>query len=221
VIAGHFTVMTEKTARLLKDYVRQGGQLVFGCRTGYKDSRGHCRMAAVPGPVAELCGVVVDDFTMVSPLDEAPRLTGPLFGDAGGPHALAFNEILTPSRGVEVLASYGGGYYAAKPALTRHPHGSGAAYYYGAVFNVEVAESLIAHLRLSPAASEWLTVPEDIEYVVREHASTGQRLHFLLNYTQTDQRIHIKTVARDLLSGRDMSGSVVMQPYGVLVLPTG
>lgn len=34
--------MDQATADLLEQYVKSGGQLNLGCRTGYKDKRGHC-----------------------------------------------------------------------------------------------------------------------------------------------------------------------------------
>src|SRR3712207_8823907 len=47
---------------------------VFGARTGYKDATGQCYMRPFPGPVAELCGVTVADFTRIGPDERAPSL---------------------------------------------------------------------------------------------------------------------------------------------------
>ena len=219
IVAGHFTVMTEAAATLLEEYARRGGVVIFGCRTGYKDSRGHCRMTPIPGPVAKLCGIIVDDYTMISPTEETPTLTGPLFKRRTKRPALAFNEILCPI-GVTttILAKYQGASYAGKPALTRNAVGAGAAYYYGAVFDVELAEALIDHIGLRHPGVDWLTVPDDVELVVREDGSNGRRMYFLLNYTPQTQEIALGRPVTDLLTGAVVSGSIGMSPYGVMIL---
>src|SRR5665647_39548 len=61
----HPTIISDECAKLLEAYVEQGGQIVFGCRTGYKNIHGHCNMRVFPGPVADLCGITVEDFTLI------------------------------------------------------------------------------------------------------------------------------------------------------------
>ena len=133
LIYPHPAILTDATAALLTEYVRQGGKLVFGCRTGYKDATGQCYMRPFPGPVAELCGVTVADFTRIGPNENAPALK---WSGADGPAATAdgFNDILqVEAPGAEVLAEYAGGYYAGSPALVQNHVGEGSVYYYGAV----------------------------------------------------------------------------------------
>ena len=45
----HPVIMDERRARLLREYVEQGGVLVIGCRSGYKDMNGRCVMMPQPG----------------------------------------------------------------------------------------------------------------------------------------------------------------------------
>ena len=40
LIYPHTAILTKETAQLLKDYVEQGGKLIMGARTGYKDEYG-------------------------------------------------------------------------------------------------------------------------------------------------------------------------------------
>ncbi|THF80354.1 beta-galactosidase [Cohnella fermenti] len=70
----HPAILTEQTAELLRAYAEAGGAVLFGARTGYKDERGHCRMLPMPGFAASLCGVTVEDFTMVNGIAKAPAL---------------------------------------------------------------------------------------------------------------------------------------------------
>ncbi|HEY8283698.1 MAG TPA: beta-galactosidase, partial [Chloroflexota bacterium] len=75
LIYAHPAIMDQRLAVLLTDYVQQGGTLILGCRSGYKDRQGHCPMQPLPGPLADLCGVRVEDFTLIGPHQEAPELT--------------------------------------------------------------------------------------------------------------------------------------------------
>jgi beta-galactosidase len=218
LIYPHPAIMTDATAALISAYVERGGTIVFGCRTGYKDATGQCPMRPLPGPVAELCGVTVEDWTRIEPSDPAPTLR---WRDADRPmvRAEAFNDILhvTAPR-AEVLATYAGGYYAGSPALTRNRVGQGSAYYYGAVFNLDAASELIRQLGLASPVGDWLELPRAVELCIRERAETSERLIFLLNYSDADQTITLHRTATDLLTEQPLHGQVTLAPFDVRIL---
>jgi beta-galactosidase len=214
----HPAILTDTTAALLTEYVSRGGTLVFGCRTGYKDSSGQCYMRPFPGPVAELCGVTVADFTRIGPNESAPALR---WSDTNAPAATAgsFNDILrVEASSAEVLAEYAGGYYDGAPALVRNPVGDGNAYYYGAVFNVEVAVALIERLGLVSPVADFLDVPQAVELCIRENSQLGERLVFLLNYSDVEQTVILHRSATNLLTGNQMEELLVLAPFDVCVL---
>ena len=66
----HPVLISEERVKLLKEYVEQGGTLVIGCRSGYKDMNGKCVMLPQPGLLAELTGTDVRDFTFTSPAED-------------------------------------------------------------------------------------------------------------------------------------------------------
>src|SRR5260370_23531578 len=110
--------MDEQTGSVLTEYVYQGGQLVVGCRAGYKDKTGKCPMRPMPGPLADLCGIRVDDFTLIGPFDSPPRIEWSKGIDAPATTANGFNDILTvTSAASEILAIYKDDYYSNTPAL--------------------------------------------------------------------------------------------------------
>jgi beta-galactosidase len=218
ILYPHPTIMTDATAALLTAYVQAGGTLVFGARTGYKDPTGQCYMRPFPGPVAELCGITVADFTRIGPNESAPTLRWP---DSSGPAitADAFNDILhVEAASAEVVAEYAGGYYAGAPALVRNRVGQGSAYYYGAVFNLEAATALITQLNLTSPVADWLDLPQPIELCIREDTATGERLIFLLNYSHAAQTITLGKQATNLLTNESIQGSVVLAAFDVCIL---
>ena len=107
LIYAHPVLISEERVKLLKEYVEQGGTLVIGCRSGYKDMNGKCVMLPQPGLLAELTGTDVRDFTFTSPA-EAPVFAE--FGDKKIPMPV-FNDIITPLEGTKTLAVYGNNYY--------------------------------------------------------------------------------------------------------------
>ena len=218
LIYPHAAIMSDAMAQLLSDYVNQGGRIIFGARTGYKDLTGQCYMRPLPGPVAGLCGLTVADFTQIGPHEQAPQIQW-TNDSKRSVAAIGFNDILhVEDKNAEVLASYVGAYYSGAPALVRKQHGKGSAYYYGAVFNLEAAMALIDQLRLQSPVSEWLTLAEPIELCMRVNAATNEQLIFLLNYSAAPQNMTLHTTATDLITGQSLHGSSMLEAYGVRIL---
>ncbi|CQR55673.1 beta-galactosidase [Paenibacillus riograndensis] len=216
LIYPHPAIMSDETAGLLDQYVQQGGTLIFGCRTGYKDTRGQCYMRPFPGAARDLCGITVEEFTMV----QGTRLpTSIRWGN--DPEALtgadAFNDILHVEEDtVEVMGTYASDYYAGKPAVTRNRRGKGEVWYYGAVFNAEAAHKILDSLNLSSPAAEWLELPPEVELQIRSNDKSGYA--FLLNYSEEAVTITLKEPKTDLLTGEILSGSWKLEGFGVRVL---
>ncbi|WP_178021961.1 beta-galactosidase [uncultured Paenibacillus sp.] len=216
LIYPHPAILSDETARLLDMYVQQGGKLVFGCRTGYKDKRGHCYIRPFPGAARELCGITIEEFTRIKGTRETTFINwGQDPKDIT--EADSFNEILhIEDESAEVIATYVSDYYAGKPAITRNVRGKGEVWYYGAVFNEEAALKLSNLLKLSSPAADWLELPREVELQIREGKSTT--LTFLLNYSEEPAMIKLKDQKTDLLTGDTISGTFTMDGFGVLVL---
>ncbi|WP_248549680.1 beta-galactosidase [Paenibacillus odorifer] len=215
IIYPHPAIMTDETAALLDEYVQQGGKLIFGCRTGYKDERGQCYMRPFPGAAKDLCGITVEEFTMVKGSRQPTTISW-----SGVTEVVTgaddFNDILKiEEASVEVMAVYASDYYAGKPAVTKNRRGKGEVWYYGAVFNEQAAAEIINLIDLQSPA-DWLELPEEVELQVRTGASSSYA--FLLNYSETPVTIHLRETKTDLLSGTTLSGEVLLEGFGVLVL---
>ena len=61
-----------------------------------------------------------------------------------------------------------------------------------------------------------LQLPEECELAVRE--KDGIRYLFILNYRKTPAKIKIKKQMRDLLSGMEAAGNMLIEGYGVRIL---
>ncbi len=201
----HPVILTEKRAAMLRAYAEQGGTVVFGCRTGYKDINGVCPMMPMPGYAAELCGATVEEFTFLNSYDEKQT--------ADGVSAPVFNDVLEVTDG-EVLATFDSNYYAGKPALVRKALGKGRVYYFGATFAEDNVLSLLKRENISAPCGlgEALELPESVELAVRgEYA-------FLLNYEPTPVEIPCKADFDELLGGDAVGDRLCLPAYGVAVL---
>lgn len=208
----HAAIMTEETATLLSEYVKAGGVLVFGARTGYKDEFGRCPMRPMPGLIDTLCGVEVEDYTLASPAE--PEMTISWEHEAFA--APVFHEILRRTQpDTEVLASFDGSYYQGKPALCRRKYGAGTVYYFGGCFSTELAEKIMQTEGVAEPLHALVSAPECVEAAVREHAQ-GRYL-FLLNYDANPAKIELKTKLWDVMERKEEAGSITMAPFDVRV----
>ncbi len=212
LIYPHATILTQPSAALLQSYVEQGGCLIMGARTGYKDEYGRCPMRAMPGFAAPLCGVTVSDYTNLSPAEEPEYAVW----DGAIIEAPLFNDILEAEEGAEVLARFKGSYYDGAPALVRKRRGSGAAYYYGAGFSAPVAATFLRKLGFAEPHRDIIDLPEEAELAIR--SKDGTDYMFVLNYQPKTIKMTVKVPAVDLLTGKKLSGAAELGGYGVAIL---
>lgn len=217
LIYPHPAILTDETGRLLARYVEQGGRIVFGARTGYKNEHGHCAMRPLPGPAAELCGVTVEDFTLVAGTVQAPLLRWNGEAEQPSMRAEGFNDILQVNDpAVKVEAYYASDYYAGKPALTVRKAGKGEAWYFGAAFSEQAADRMIDRLGIRSPAADWAELPAGVEFGIRSSGDTDYA--FLLNYGAEAVKVNVLRPAGDLLEGGSVQGELLVPPYGVKIL---
>ncbi|MBQ7305020.1 MAG: beta-galactosidase trimerization domain-containing protein, partial [Clostridia bacterium] len=205
----HAVIMTEARAQLLEAYVQQGGTLIIGCRTGYKDETGKCVMLPQPGLLGKLSGTDVTDFTFASPAEEAPTILW--VGEALA--APIFADILHPAEDAKVLACHNTSYFKGQPALTEHAYGAGRVLHWGAGFSVAAVRKLLAYTGAAEPFRHLMEVPENVELVVRE--KDGRQYLFVLNYKHWAESVRLNKPMKSLLSGEICQGEVTLPPYGV------
>ena len=214
----HAAILSADTATLLDGYVRDGGTVIFGARTGYKDPTGKVSDRPLPGPVADLCGVTVTDSTMILSSEPGPVLRWRGI-DAAPSHAPGFNEIVRlDSDTAEVLAEYGDDYYAGTPALVRNRRGLGSALFFGAAFTLKTAATILAILGVGSPVEGWLELPSEVELAIRERPDTRDGLAFVMNFSSSARTIEVRRESLDILSGRSLKGFVTLAPFDVLLL---
>lgn len=216
LIYPHPAIMTEARAQILKEYVNNGGILVLGCRSGYKDINGQCVMMPSPGLLAELAGADVTDFTFIGPADQKRENVIATAKDMPDMAASLFVDIMqTTDEETEVIGRYAEDYYQGQPALVKKAYGKGAVYTLGTTFSERNARVILEILGIKEPHKELFELPETCELAVRE--KDGKRWYFVLNYQREAVEITLKKELKEVISQSTLNGKVTIPPFGVRV----
>jgi beta-galactosidase len=211
VFLPHAHLLAATDLKPLQAYVEDGGTLVFGCWSAYRDRNHWCYDASGKGFFENLVGARVADFTVVTPGESS------LIRFAHSDTLLeapVFNEVLAITADhVSVLASYESDYYAGQPAVTLHQKGQGRVIHFGSFFTPQNVTALLDTLAIEDPFAAWAKIPAAVQTVVRSNGV--ERFCFLLNFTNKPQAVTFKKSAFDLLARQEFQGRTEIPPYGV------
>jgi len=195
--------------------VEHGGVLLTDCRTGVKDETNLCHARTLPGLLAEVLGIAIEEYESIAG-DVGFTLHGraPLAGQFTAVH---YADWITP-RGAETLAAFKEWHLPDAPAATRHHFGTGVGYYVGTVVKEPAFyDALIADLRITArVAPAEIALPDGVELSVRK--GDGKEILFLLNHTQQEQTVSLPAGLTNLLTGQPANRSITLERFGVAVL---
>jgi len=211
VVAPALNLLTPTAVKNLEAYVRGGGHLVLGQRSGMKDEDNSLYPQRQPGPLADMLGARVEQWY-------ALETAIPVEGDWGaGTSTMWAEQIGVKSSETKVLARYGksNGWLDGQPAAVTRKVGKGSITYIGAGLDEatmrNAAKWMLDESGLKPVMPE---VPADVEVSVRE--GDGKRVVILENFGEK-KTITLPQAMTDVLSGTSTS-SVTLDQYGVAVL---
>ncbi|MEU0897971.1 beta-galactosidase [Streptomyces massasporeus] len=211
VLAPALHMVKGDLAARLESVAARGGTVLATFLSGRVDEHDRAFLTDVPGPLAPLMGVRVDEWDARPPefVQPVPEL---------GTEARLVFEIVLP-RGAEPVATYGTDFYAGTPAVTRNRYGDGEGWYVATALDQPgvgevVRRILTRHDLLGPYADH-----PAVETATRV-APDGTRLLFLLNHSPEPAHLTAHTTATDLLTGKrvDQGEPLVLEPSGVAIL---
>jgi beta-galactosidase len=218
VVAPAINVLPQATAEHLIAYVKQGGHLVLGPRSGMKNEYDGLWPERQPGPLQELLGGRVEEFYA---LDQPVTTTPVVDGGAEGKGDV-WAELLQPMNdATAVIAKYkpsagSAGWLDGQPAILTRQVGKGRITYVGFWPDAATLSTLTAGwIKDAGVPPLLLNVPEGVE--ICERAGEGRRVLVLINHTTETKQVPLPAAMTDLLKGGSVS-SVDLDKFGVAVL---
>ncbi|MFT8516086.1 MAG: beta-galactosidase [Acetobacter persici] len=224
IVAPGLNVLPQKVAEHLLAWVRQGGHLVLGPRSGMKDADNALDPHLQPGPLAAALGAHVSQFYgLVQPV---PLSLGQAQGSADGTvHGTGtrWAETLVPTDpATRKEGTYGpsNGWLDGAPVAVSHQVGKGEITYLSTIPDPATLETYLkTQVQSAHALSPFASLPADVEACVRR--GQGHDVLVLINHARTPVTFTLpeSTAAADLLTpGAPISGPVTLPGYGVRVL---
>lgn len=210
VVAPSLNVLTQAEADRLAAYVRAGGHLVLGPRSGMKDDANALWPQRQPGPLSPFLGARVAQYYAL----DAPIKANGALGDAT---ASIWAEELQPQAGdVAVIERYGAanGWLDGKPAVVTRKVGKGSITYVGAWFDAATLDRLAAGVLVDTHIAPILAdAPDGVE--VDERVGDGRRVLVLINHNAMPARLALPTGAHAVVGDYANGG---LPAHGVAVV---
>ncbi|MFF4633396.1 beta-galactosidase [Streptomyces griseorubiginosus] len=204
-------LMTQEAGRNLARYVENGGTLVVSYFSGIVDEHDAVHEGACPGALRDVLGLTVEEFSPLLPGQQV-RVTGPdgpeLTGDV-------WSEFVVP-RGAETVWTYADGLAAGHPAVTRHRHGRGTAWYVSTRLTARGLDALLGRAAEDAGLPSRADLPHDVEVVRREGASGS--FVFVVNHTATEAKVPLDGAGTELLTGERTAGRLAVPAGAVRVV---
>jgi len=213
VVAPHLNILTEETARHLLEYVRAGGHLVLGPRSGMKDAANALLPSRQPGDLlgAALGGEAVQWY--------ASKIRSCLRAIGNGESRIWAERLDATAPDTEALLRYGpsNGWLDGNPAILSRRVGQGRITYVGAYLDDRLMDSLAAWLvEKSGVKPPFGKVPPGVE--VCRRVGPANEIFILINHTAEAKSITLPSPMRDPLKGGTAGPKLALPPREVAVL---
>lgn len=210
VVAPNLAILTPEMTAKLTAFVRGGGHLILGPRSGQRDAYDRLQPRRQPGPLADLLGGQVEQFYA---LDETVEV--------GSGKATIWAEDLSPkAKDVQVLLRYGkaNGWLDGHAAALTRAVGKGRITYVGALIDKGLMKGLIDDALKGAGVARDFAVPQDVELMTRE--GDGRSIVILINHGKEARSVTLPESMTDILEG-GRKQAVTLAAEGVAVLQRG
>ena len=227
LVAPSLNVIPQYLADKLIAYVRQGGHLLLGPRSGMKDEFNSLNSQRQPGPLVDALGGHVDQFYALEEhasvpiavehlLDLPPTSTTPK--EPSGTADIWAETLVASAPNTTVDLRYGkteAGWLDNQPAMITRPLGIGSISYLGTLPDAPLLHDVL----LSAAIEASIDIgsdklPPDVELCVRSHPSSspGRSVFILINHSNHSNHVSLRGHFKSLLSDKTLSPMEAQPP---------
>lgn len=209
VFAPSLMMINEDIRRNLEAYVKQGGCLIIGARSGMKTWENVTIETSWPGPLSELAGVKIEEFEVMP-----DRISNSISYKGNEYQVTAWLDILKAVT-AETLAVYTKKFYAGKAAIAKNRYGKGLVYYIGVMGNDDLLATLIADIAEDRGVAH-AAYPEGI--LVTRRKSEADCFTFYVNITSEPLRVPLQENGISVFTGEPVQGEITLPAYDVLIV---
>jgi len=221
LVAPSLNVISAELAAKLLAYVKQGGKLILGPRSGMKDEFNSLNPQRQPGPLAAALGAKVEQYyALEKPVEISNQLL------SGGSDSWFQGNADTWAETLEITDHETGplfvyqdmGWLNARPAVVFRNIGKGTLTYVGTLPDPELLSRILTGNGPTGAVRDGpYDLPSDIELCAR--SGSTQTVYVAINHGSATRELRMPLPMRNLLQpGRPASTSFTLQPQGVAVL---
>jgi beta-galactosidase len=210
-------VADDALLKRLAEFVRGGGHLVLGFKSGFCNEYSTVRWMKAPGPLREAAGFYYQEFANIQ---QPLKLKGDPFQTGEDNKVSVWAEFIIPET-AQALAYYDHPFYGKWPALTRNKYGRGTLTYEGTFLSDRLQEKVILEvLKLAglTGPDQQLPAPVRVKHGVD---NAGKNLHYYLNYSSQSQTFTYPYVSGvDVLTRKPISKSqaVELAPWDLVII---
>ena len=213
VLAPSLNVIPAALGQHLLDYVRNGGHLILGPRSGMKDEFNRLDTHRQPGPLVDALGGRVEQYYA---LDERLSVSGEI---GTGSASIWGEDLSTRSPNTHVILRYGSNdtWLSDKPAAVRAEYGRGTLTYLGTLLDPAAMDAFIRQaLDSAGVSSTFGPLPEDVE--VTRRVASDRTVFILINHGKQARTLTLPARMRNILAGNHTIQSLTLASQGVAVL---
>lgn len=213
IIAPALYAASENLLNRLKEYTKNGGNLVLTFKSGFSNEHVKVYHDLQPHILSEVAGVSYHQFAI-------PKEVG-LLGKAidSTQQAKLFMELLIP-QGAEVLVSYDHPSWNKYAAITRNVYGKGTATYIGC----KVSDKLLWRILRESLKISLVVFEEEVHYPIiikKGKNKSGNTIYFYLNYSKEEQIVpYSHTDGMELMENKPVKREEMMRlaPWGFRIV---
>lgn len=204
-------MMDEETIQRLKTYVENGGWLVTTYISGIVDENDLVYFGGWPKNLQNIFGIAPQEFDTLYPSDRNYVLFN------NNKYEVKDYATIMKVHDATVLGEYLEDFYAGTPAITTYEYKNGRTFYIGARLEEKFHDDFYGQLieQLSIQAPYQVSHDKGVSVQIRSDADNDYI--FVMNFTEKEQKVVLPSRVKDMISGEEVEGEIVLDKYGVRV----
>ena len=207
-------VASDSLLQKISDFVKNGGEVVMMCKSGYCDENSAVRPMKAPGPLRKACGFYYQEHSSIKNMN----LKENLFGIKDNAVS-TWTEFLIPET-AKPLAYIDHPFFGKWPCITENNYGKGHLVYLATV----PSDQLLSNI-LTRSARRADVLPFDGRYqfpiIIRNGTNDkDSKIHYLFNYSaESKTMIYPFGKSTNLLNNKTISSneSIDIPAWGVII----